>query len=73
MVTFILLIVGGLNWLLTALGFNLVNAILGGAPVVEKLVYIIVGLSAIYELAIHKKTCKLCVKDSTMSAPMQSK
>ena len=53
MVAFILLIVGGLNWGLTALGYNLVNMILGSWPMVEKLVYILVGLSAVLEIATH--------------------
>jgi uncharacterized protein len=59
-VAFILLAVGGLNWGLTALGYNVVNMLLGGWPMVEQLVYILVGLSAVYELVGHKKTCKLC-------------
>ena len=60
MVTFILLIVGGLNWLLTAFGFNVVNMILGGLPMVERAVYILVGLAAIYEVVTHKSNCTLC-------------
>lgn len=60
MVTFILLVIGGLNWGLTALGFNLVNMILGGWPMVENLVYILVGLSAILQLVTHKSNCMLC-------------
>jgi uncharacterized protein len=45
----ILLIVGGLNWLLTAFGFNVVEAIFGRS-IITQLVYIIVGLAAIYML-----------------------
>jgi uncharacterized membrane protein YuzA (DUF378 family) len=61
MVAFVLLVVGGLNWGLVALfGFNLVEAILGSWPIVVKIVYILVGLSAVYELLTHKKHCTMC-------------
>ena len=48
-----LLIIGGLNWLLFAFGFNLVTALLGSIPILETIVYVLVGLSAVY-LAYHK-------------------
>lgn len=60
MVAFILVIVGGLNWGLTALGFNVVNMIVGSWPVVEQVVYLLVGLSAIYLAVSHKSDCKMC-------------
>lgn len=60
MVAFILLVVGGLNWGLTALGWNVVNMILGSWPMVEKVVYVLVGLSAVYEVVTHKDRCKEC-------------
>jgi len=59
-VTFILLIVGGLNWGLSAIGFNVVGMLLGSWPVVERIVYILVGLSAIYEVIVHKSLCRNC-------------
>ena len=61
MVTFILLVVGGLNWLIQGLFSHDIGDILGGmhSPV-SRLVYILVGLSAVYEIAIHKKVCKMC-------------
>ncbi len=49
MLTLILLIVGGLNWALFAFGINLVSIIFGAIPVLEKLVYILVGASAVYQ------------------------
>jgi uncharacterized membrane protein YuzA (DUF378 family) len=59
-VTFILLVVGGLNWLLVgAFDFNLVTTLFGDS-VVTKVVYILVGLSAIVELLNHKKNCTMC-------------
>lgn len=59
-IAFVLLIIGGLNWGLTALGYNLVNLLLGSWPVVEKTVYILVGLSAIYFGVSHKAACRVC-------------
>lgn len=61
-VTFILLIVGGLNWGLEAFDYNLVEMLLGSWPSVVMIVYVLVGLSAIYEVATHKKNCKNCNK-----------
>ncbi len=48
----ILLIIGGLNWLLVAFGINVVEAIFGpvATSILTKLVYILVGLAAIYML-----------------------
>ena len=59
MAAFILLVVGGLNWLLTAFNFNLVEMIFG-TSVITMIIYILVGLSAIFEVVTHKKNCKLC-------------
>ncbi len=61
MAAFTLLVVGGLNWGLWALlNFNLVNTVLGAWPMVEKLVYILVGVSAVYIAATHMADCKTC-------------
>jgi len=63
MVAFTLVIVGALNWgLVGLLNFNLVNMLLGSWPVVEKVVYILVGVSAVYTLVTHKEDCKICSK-----------
>ena len=46
----LLVIVGGLNWgLVGGFDFNLVNALVGGWPMVENAVYVLVGLAALYE------------------------
>lgn len=61
MVAFTLVIVGALNWGLVAiLGLNLVSAVFGSMPAVENLVYILVGVSAIYIAVTHKQTCTYC-------------
>ncbi|HUX35616.1 MAG TPA: DUF378 domain-containing protein [Candidatus Paceibacterota bacterium] len=59
-ISFILLIIGGLNWLLYAFGWNLVNAIFGGIPALEQIIYVLVGLAAVYEAVTHKNNCKVC-------------
>ena len=60
MLTFILLVVGGLNWGLVAFNFNLVTTLVGKWPNVVMIVYCLVGLSALYQLLMHKKDCKTC-------------
>ncbi|MEI6042252.1 MAG: DUF378 domain-containing protein [bacterium] len=61
MVSFILLVVGGLNWLLVgAFNFNLVTILLGDMTIASKIVYILVGLSALVLIFTHKKDCKMC-------------
>lgn len=48
-IALILLVVGGLNWGLVGLvNYNVVEAILGSIPILLKIVYILVGLSALY-------------------------
>lgn len=47
-IALILVVVGGLNWgLVGAFDFNLVNTIFGSMTAIERLVYVLVGLSAI--------------------------
>jgi uncharacterized membrane protein YuzA (DUF378 family) len=66
---FILLVIGGLNWGLMGLGalmgndlnaWNVVHMILGQWMMVENIVYLLVGLSAIYVGVGHKKDCRMC-------------
>ena len=67
-VSFILVIIGGLNWGLVGLGgfagadWNVVHLILGSWPSVEWIVYVLVGLSAVYLGATHKRDCKVCAE-----------
>ena len=58
----VLVIVGALNWLLVAFDWNLVDAIFGVGSTLSKVVYILVGLSAITLIITHKKHCKMCEK-----------
>jgi uncharacterized protein len=49
--TLILVIVGGLNWGLVGLfNFDLVAAILGAGSLLSRIVYILVGVSAVWQL-----------------------
>lgn len=48
-IALILVLIGGLNWgLVGAFNFNLVDTIFGAGSVVSAIVYILVGISAIY-------------------------
>ncbi|MBS3818913.1 DUF378 domain-containing protein [bacterium] len=47
----ILILIGGLNWLLWGVfDFNLVAAIFGTLSVISRIIYILVGVSALYVL-----------------------
>ncbi len=65
-ITFILVVIGGLNWGLIGLGafagsdWNVVHMILGSWTSLEWLVYVLVGLSALWILVKHPKDCKMC-------------
>jgi len=50
-IALVLVIIGALNWGLVGLfGFNLVAAIFGGVPVLESLIYIVVGLAGLWTI-----------------------
>ncbi len=60
MVAFILLWVGGINWgLIGLLNINLVGMLLG-MGMLTKIIYILVGVSAVYLVATHMSYCKYC-------------
>lgn len=67
MICKILVIVGGLNWGLVGVGmlmnkmmaWNLVNMIFGSMPMVEAIVYVLVGLAAL--MMIFGCKCKKCM------------
>jgi len=66
MVTFVLVVVGAINWGLTALGWNVVEMILGSWPGVLMVVYLLVGLSGLHQVFTHKSSCKECMPGSQM-------
>ncbi len=50
-ITLVLLIIGGLSWGLVGLfEFNLVTALFGSVPILVTIVYVLVGMSALYQL-----------------------
>jgi uncharacterized membrane protein YuzA (DUF378 family) len=69
MVTWILLIIGGLNWGLTAFGWNVVDKVFGTGSTIAMIIYILVGLSALFEIFNHKNTCKMCNPGNMMNKP----
>lgn len=70
MIAYVLVVVGALNWgLVGFFKFNLVNAILGGVPTIERVVYMLVGLAALMMLLVCKcKKCGGCCKDDVKGA-----
>ena len=60
-VAFLLLVIGGLNWLAFALVGWEIGQLFGGMDaLVSRIIYILVGLSALYEVVTHWGRCKEC-------------
>lgn len=58
-VALILVVVGGLNWgLVGLLRFDLVAAVFGEGSLLSNIVYVLVGLAAIYVAVISAKLAK---------------
>jgi uncharacterized membrane protein YuzA (DUF378 family) len=49
-IALVLMIIGGLNWGLVALGFNLVEYLFGATSIITTIVYALVGISALYAI-----------------------
>lgn len=72
----VLVIIGGINWGLIGIGlllgkggsYNVVGLLLGSLPVVEAIVYVLVGIAAIMMIF----TCK-CKKCGTTCCPEEKK
>lgn len=63
-IAFVLLVIGGLNWgLVGVANFDLVASLLGMGSMAAKVVYCLVGLSAIY-LIVRAIMCGKCCKQS---------
>ena len=67
--TFILLIVGGLNWGLEYFGWGIGSwsFIPSG---LANIVYLLVGVSALVEIFTHKSNCKCCETKAPISSQM---
>jgi len=60
-VAFILVIVGGVNWLLVGLiGWDVGQLFGGQAEMASRVIYVLVGLSALWLLFTHKNACRIC-------------
>ena len=68
-VTFGLLVIGGLNWLLVGVFGWDIGALFGGMDaLVSRVIYVLVGLAAVYEIVMHGKCCTMCGKKEMGSA-----
>ena len=69
-IAWLLLIIGGLNWLLFGVFQAELGSWLGGMDsIVWRIVYILVGLAALYELFTHKGSCKECIGMGKSTTP----
>ena len=72
MLTFTLVCVGGLNWGLLAVTGWEIGQIFGGMDeTISRIIYILVGLSAVYEIVMHSKHCRMCKPDEMGSSSMK--
>jgi uncharacterized membrane protein YuzA (DUF378 family) len=70
MIAWILVIIGGLNWLLVGLFQWDIGQLFGGmGAILPRIIYVLVGLSALYELFTHKGNCKMCVSSPSPMMP----
>ena len=66
-VAFVLLVVGGVNWLLVGLfGWDISRWLGGMDSMVSRAIYVLVGLAAVYEVVMHKENCKACTSTQPM-------
>lgn len=71
-VSFILVMVGGLNWGLVGLGmlananWNVVHLIFGQWMALEAIIYVLVGLAALWLIVMHRKDCRVCSAPAAM-------
>lgn len=74
MAAFLLLVIGGLNWLLLGVFQWEIGNLFGGSEgIISRIIYVLIGLAAIYEVATHKGNCRSCeVKGNARSAESQS-
>jgi uncharacterized membrane protein YuzA (DUF378 family) len=58
-IALVLVVVGGLNWALVGIfSFDLVAAIFGEMSALARVVYVVVGVAAVYMLILAASTCK---------------
>ena len=69
-IAFILLVIGGLNWLVLGLSGWDIGMLFGGqGAIISRVIYVLVGLAAVYSIVMHKRECKVCSGSNAASAP----
>jgi uncharacterized membrane protein YuzA (DUF378 family) len=68
MVSWVLLVIGGLNWGLEVFGWGIGHFLPSGLTTV---IYALVGISALVEIFSHKRNCKCCEGMCEPKAPTQ--
>jgi len=72
-VSFILLVIGGLNWLVLAIFNWEIGSLFGGMDqTLSKIIYILVGLATLYEIFTHKARCKDCDRGMAPAGGMKT-
>ena len=62
MAAFLLVIVGALNWgVLSVTGWEIGQLFGGMDASISKVIYVLVGVSAVYLVLEHKKSCRVCM------------
>jgi len=60
-IAFLLLVIGGINWLLLGVINWEIGSLFGGMDaLISKVIYILIGLAALVELFTHKHNCRSC-------------
>ncbi len=69
MVTFLFLVVGGINWLILGLFSWEIGMIFGDTGnAISRIIYVLFGLAAVYELFTHKNSCRACASPNGPAA-----
>jgi uncharacterized membrane protein YuzA (DUF378 family) len=57
-IPYILVLIGALNWgMYGIVGFDVVDMVIGGIPMIARIIYVLIGLSALYGVI---NTCAFC-------------
>jgi uncharacterized protein len=68
-VTAALIIVGGINWGLVGLfSFNLVGSLFGGLTILSRITYVLVGLSALYQVVMFRSVSSCWIEPARSTA-----
>lgn len=60
-VSFALVVIGGLNWGIFGLfGNDIVDDLFGNVPTLAEIIYVLIGAATVYLLVTHAKDCKTC-------------